>query len=51
MIFTIVIWLLVWGALFTGLYNIIAGLVGGIKFNINKKSFEISEEKPQLEKT
>ena len=36
---------------FTGLYNIIAGFVGGIKFNINKKSFEISEEKPQLEKT
>ncbi|NVM05221.1 MAG: hypothetical protein HWN67_23080, partial [Candidatus Helarchaeota archaeon] len=36
---------------FTGLYNIIAGVIGGIKFNINKESFEISGEKIQLEKT
>ncbi|NVM04655.1 MAG: hypothetical protein HWN67_20190 [Candidatus Helarchaeota archaeon] len=36
---------------FTGLYNIIAGVIGGIKFNINKESFEISEGTAQLEKT
>ncbi len=36
---------------FTGLYNIIAGVIGGIKFNVNKESFEISGEKIQLEKT